>query len=1235
MSVLEDLTEEECYLYSILTDPSGIDQAEFLWQDPENVHGTWRAWPFQWKWFQCLDPLQIEQAARCIAEGSLVLTENGWVEIQDVEVGQKVLTHMGRWRRVEGVHDRGVKKVVRVNGQGPKAGLVVTPDHKFWARKAVRASQPKDGHKGKKLLDPGWLAAEGFEQNDGSGIMHTNWATPAEVEPLPVPPIMLGYASGQQNTISSPVNAAWLWLYGLFIADGSTYIDDQYAKICWAAHVSQVDRVVEAVEALGLNYHLDTSQENCVQVVVNSRPLAKWLRTQAGHGAVNKRLAPWVYGLDADLREQVFQGLLFGDGHVKADGVEQYTTVSTCLSLGVRVLASTLDRSAGECVGRSEGVTTINGKEYATKESYSICMKPLGLQNRPHVQVHGIHAWSPASTVTDVGEAHVWDLTVEEDHSFVVEGIVVHNSVGKSTSIKLRAFAFPFLHPKAEMMIGAPELNHLTPITDLIEQQFLECRLGREMLPRGANKGITHRPFHMSFLNGSRIMGRIPQRDGKGFKGCLVEGSLIWTRDRGLIPVEQLVVGDFVFTDEGRWMPVSKICVDVNDCFEVRGQSSFPMLVSCDHRFLGAENSAGPKAKRAFLPLRFHDVEDLLEENVYWASPNRFPESDPIVPDGFNDCDAFWWAVGRYLADGYRSMDKKRNKSRRVHWVIHPDKTSELTERLDVLDLHYGITERAHSSANVVDVASSSLNAYLLEFFGEHADGKTIPSFALGMREGARQSLLDGYLSGDGHLDKRGRWTAGSASKRLAVGIQLLAQSLGFTVNCHVVQPPANDKCASPKPSYRVQILKGHPVKVNDYFVAKVKSVEPVGKMRVFNPIVEEDHSYLSGSIMSHNMHPLQLELDEAQDVPQAAWVELIETLKRGEEDARWRIHGVTRGVRDYFYKFTQPESDFMVHRITAMMRPTWTSQEREEKIEMYGSRDNPDYRRNVYGLHGDAQSPLFVLARLMQCVDTEPTSDYNERVYTHFKMSDEMIQDIGGDVEGFLQFPGAHLKKGRIFYAGADIGYTNHPTEILVFGRDNDGKDSFKVTLLTRITLERTSHPHQARIFAHLVKEYGLRVFSMDKTGVGLPIFQEMQSEWPVETGKIKGFNFSEKILTGLDDSIKVDPDMEDEIEKAGIKRRVLDYASDVLRDYVDHQRIVLPWDKGLLAEFQGQTYQVVKGALDTTGKKAYSKGSFHALDAAKMAVLGIEQEPIDEMLLAREREREGDTIVDQFISF
>ena len=80
-----------------------------------------------------------------------------------------------------------------------------------------------------------------------------------------------------------------------------------------------------------------------------------------------------------------------------------------------------------------------------------------------------------------------------------------------------------------------------------------------------------------------------------------------------------------------------------------------------------------------------------------------------------------------------------------------------------------------------------------------------------------------------------------------------------------------------------------------------------------------------------------------------------------------------SRGVRDKFYEFTQ---DNRAGRCTATRRctgDTWSKQERDEKTKTYGgSRANPDYKRNIYGEHGDATNPLFVLARLMACVDLD-----------------------------------------------------------------------------------------------------------------------------------------------------------------------------------------------------------------------------------------------------------------------
>lgn len=373
-------------------------------------------------------------------------------------------------------------------------------------------------------------------------------------------------------------------------------------------------------------------------------------------------------------------------------------------------------------------------------------------------------------------------------------------------------------------------------------------------------------------------------------------------------------------------------------------------------------------------------------------------------------------------------------------------------------------------------------------------------------------------------------------------------------------------------------------------------------------------------------MHPLWLEMDEAQDYPDPGWTEIIETLKRGSKGAMWRAHGVTKGMRDYFYKFTQPESGWTVHRVTAMERPNWTDQERQEKIEAYGSRHHPDYRRNVLGLHGDASNPLFVLHRLMACFDDNDESEYNQDIYQYLRINDEMVQDFDGDVLSVLDLPMTHRSYKKT-WIGMDVGYTNHPSEILVFAEESKSKKKSDETepesslrLISRIHLERIAHHDQVAVMLWLLDFYQPQAFAMDKTGLGLPLFQDVQERARNDKNiaklaeRIKGYNFSSKIIVDIDDSVEVDEWTGDDVRDAGVVKNVLEQSSDRLRDLVDKGRITFPWDTELIGEFQGQTWSYDKSKMDLYGrKKLYSKGQFHALDAARMAVLAFAQKRID----------------------
>jgi hypothetical protein len=92
-------------------------------------------------------------------------------------------------------------------------------------------------------------------------------------------------------------------------------------------------------------------------------------------------------------------------------------------------------------------------------------------------------------------------------------------SVGKTESEKVHAEIHP-LKNFGNLLITAPELIHLLPLTDAIESNIHDNRLISELLDtRNGQTGFQHRPFQCNLVDGTKIVGRIPKKDGTGVKG--------------------------------------------------------------------------------------------------------------------------------------------------------------------------------------------------------------------------------------------------------------------------------------------------------------------------------------------------------------------------------------------------------------------------------------------------------------------------------------------------------------------------------------------------------------------------------------------------------------------------------------------------------------------------------------------------------------------------------------------
>lgn len=330
----------------------------------------------------------------CIARDSLVLTrQDGYKPIQDVVLNDLVLTHEGRWRPVLASKRIGERDVVELRAQGVP-GLRLTPDHQLWTRCAetrrVAKNQP-----------PEWIRAE------HSRRFYVNLKLP-EVESIQI---------GDERH--------W-WVVGRWLACGSITTRGG-AVISCGRH--RVDELLSSLGEYGGNPAHDTG--TACQVLLKDRAgkLRRVLK-RCGHLSHIKRIPPEAFVLPQRLAGALLAGYLSGDGHYLANrGRWLASSVSRNLLLGIATLAQRVHGAIPSIyAGRRAGKHTIQGRQVNTRQDWILSFDVPNVERAnglPFVIEDG--AWKKVRSVQPVGKAEVWNLRVDEDESFTVEGCIVKN----------------------------------------------------------------------------------------------------------------------------------------------------------------------------------------------------------------------------------------------------------------------------------------------------------------------------------------------------------------------------------------------------------------------------------------------------------------------------------------------------------------------------------------------------------------------------------------------------------------------------------------------------------------------------------------------------------------------------------------------------------------------------------------------------------------------------------------
>lgn len=116
----------------------------------------------------------------CFPAGTLVLTAEGYRPIEEVEVGDAVLTHRCRWRAVTET-SKALRPLVSVRGHG-HPGLLVSPEHPFLARRRADVWQASPRGYRRSLEPQDWVPASMLDRG-------WYWAAPVSFPSAEAPPV--------------------------------------------------------------------------------------------------------------------------------------------------------------------------------------------------------------------------------------------------------------------------------------------------------------------------------------------------------------------------------------------------------------------------------------------------------------------------------------------------------------------------------------------------------------------------------------------------------------------------------------------------------------------------------------------------------------------------------------------------------------------------------------------------------------------------------------------------------------------------------------------------------------------------------------------------------------------------------------------------------------------------------------------------------------------------------------
>jgi DNA modification methylase len=409
----------------------------------KNVKKGGKIYPLAWDLGRELGKVYTlkDEKLWCLPPGQRIWTQNGLREIETIQEGDSVLTHLGSLQKVtKTMHREHQGRLILIKPALLGKAIAITPEHEILAirrKKYLHKNGEEFRENSMRSIQRGmtWLSAQELEIGDLVAFPIPNTTIDLlELDVAPYIPDVTDWLQddgwyytrgrGKQGRGKLPksiaINKDFMRLAGWYLSEGSAGESGVYI-----ANISP--EVQKEITSLFWSVFDAQTKIDSKGVWCRSRSIAKLLIELFGKGAHHKRIPDFIFHLPQEKQIHLIQALWAGDGHIRENRVT-YKTVSEELALGIIYLTARAE--AMPYFQRNSKYFCLNYRGHSMRKMQEILHSQVLPTNfvRDQHWLHENFIWLPVREITGLNyDGTVYNLEVEVANTYVTECFTVHN----------------------------------------------------------------------------------------------------------------------------------------------------------------------------------------------------------------------------------------------------------------------------------------------------------------------------------------------------------------------------------------------------------------------------------------------------------------------------------------------------------------------------------------------------------------------------------------------------------------------------------------------------------------------------------------------------------------------------------------------------------------------------------------------------------------------------------------